>query len=217
MTFRFIINRLLELEAPVEVCLRDRILSISCEYTWSLMNVAVSNQEEFTKTQLCTVLVQGINTIFADQWPKFQASTKVYIMLAWKYSALWHAYLKIWTMRSLNYTRITKIRIHTLVCSVVKFLLVQNTQNHIVSRVQCVLCNTRILYTQLHQVKYVLFPIVYFYVLYGLLHKISPLLQYFVCTERIRYVYMYSVCMCVYVCMYVCMCVYKCMQSVIFR
>jgi hypothetical protein len=65
------------------------ILTLPCEYIFTLMNFIINNQEHF-QTQKYTVLTQGIGTIFTDQLQTFHVFKKVHSMLASRSSTGYH-------------------------------------------------------------------------------------------------------------------------------
>jgi len=66
------------------------ILSVPCQYIFTLMNSTVHNQVNFHKILLYTVLTQGISTVFTPHLQTFHVSRNVHSILAPKFSMVYH-------------------------------------------------------------------------------------------------------------------------------
>jgi hypothetical protein len=70
---------------------RLEILTLPCEYIFSLMIVVAKNQEMFpTNSHIYTLSIQGIRTSYIDQLPTSHVSRRALIMLVLKSSTGYH-------------------------------------------------------------------------------------------------------------------------------
>jgi hypothetical protein len=67
------------------------ILPVPCQYTFSLMNFFVNNQENFQTNSSVHSIIQGISTIFVDQLPTYHAFRKVHSILVSEFSIVYYS------------------------------------------------------------------------------------------------------------------------------